>query len=58
MPKPKLYLNYVFKFEEDGPVSIPDLEKTEMAFMEIDQVMLFEAEIDSEKNMLRFRRKP
>jgi hypothetical protein len=58
MPKPKLYLDYVFKLEEDGSVSIPDLDKTEIAFMEIDQGMLFEAEIDSEKNSLRFRRKP
>jgi hypothetical protein len=58
MPKPKLYLEYVFRLEEDGSISIPDLDKTEIECMEIDRGMLFEAEIDSEKNILRFRRKP
>jgi hypothetical protein len=58
MPKPKWYLDYVFRLEEDGSVYIADLDKTEIACMEIDQGMLFEVEIDSEKNILRFRRKP
>jgi hypothetical protein len=58
MPEPRIYLEYMFKLEEDGSIVIPDLDQDQIEKMEITQGMLFEAEIDSEKNILRFRRKP
>jgi hypothetical protein len=58
MPEPRIYLEYMFKLEEDGSIVIPDLDQDQIEKMEITQGMLFEAEIDSEKNSLRFRRKP
>ena len=57
MPEPRIYLEYMFKLEEDGSIVIPDLDQDQIEKMEITQGMLFEAEIDSEKNSLRFRRK-
>lgn len=57
MPEPRIYLEYIFKLEEDGSISIPDLDQCQIEKMEITTGMLFEAEIDSENKILRFRRK-
>ncbi len=57
MPEPRIYLEYIFKLEEDGSIVIPDLDKNQIEEMEITQGMLFEAEVDSENNFLRFRKK-
>ncbi len=57
MPEPRIYLEYIFKLEEDGSIVIPDLNQEQIEKMEITQGMLFEAEVDSENNILRFRRK-
>ena len=57
MPEPRVYLEYIFKLEEDGSISIHDLEQSQIEKMEINTGMLFKAEVDSENNILRFRRK-
>ena len=48
MPEPRIYLEYIFKLEEDVSISITDLEQDQVEKMEITTGMLFEAEIDSE----------
>lgn len=58
MPEPRIYLEYIFKLEEDGSIIIPDLDKNQIEKMEITTGMQFEADVDSENNILRFRRKP
>lgn len=57
MPEPRIYLEYIFKLEEDGSIVIPDLNQEQIEKMEITQGMLFEADVDSENDILRFRRK-
>lgn len=57
MPEPRIYLEYIFKLEEDGSIVIPDLNLEQIEKMEITQGMLFEADVDSENDILRFRRK-
>jgi hypothetical protein len=57
MPEPRIYLEYIFKLEEDGSIVIPDLNQDQIEKMEITEGMLFEAEVDSENDILRFRRK-
>lgn len=57
MPEPRIYLEYIFKLEEDGSIVIPDLNQDQIKKMEITEGMLFEAEVDSENDILRFRRK-
>ena len=57
MPEPRIYLEYIFKLEEDGSIVIPDLNQDQIEKMEITQGMLFEADVDSENNILRFRKK-
>ena len=57
MTQPRIYLEYIFKLEEDGSISIPDLEQDQIEKMEITTGMLFEADVDSENKILRFRKK-
>ena len=57
MPEPRIYLEYIFKLEEDGSIVIPDLDQDQIENMEITQGMLFEADVDLENKILRFRKK-